>query len=197
MRSLLEFLSISFGWERFDSLEERLEQQLQNMIDNQQADELVKVGIKDGFLNDQLRFKAYETIMKIKHYTIHNKRPTDKIKDLDVIKNDVHRSFNVNSAIKDMPWSRRAYFKDLLHETITGFFGKNRQYFYYQGFHSIAERLVTHYRSEDSLCAIERFSKLFFKDQLCDKTFSKSIYFFHDMVKEVLKAEGGLTVDDS
>lgn len=198
MSQITEFFDIAFGWDIFPAMSAIPERHLESLIAKHESEKLIQLGIDSGFLNDQLRYRSYESFMQIKFYTYHNKPIHDcKIRELNVIENDIHRSLNTNSATKDCNWTQKDYIKDVMRTTIFKFFKKNQQYCYFQGFHSIAERMVTNYRPEDSLCALEKFAKLFFRDSLCDNTFAKSLFQYQEWMQDMLREEKGIEVDPS
>lgn len=197
MNKLTEFFGIALNLDCFSTTDSQNFSHFDELIANKRIDCLLNEGIERGFPDEQIRFKAYELIMCIQDYTIsENLENKDIVKDIYVIENDVHRSLNVNSASKFKTWTQKVYFKTILKETILKFFIKNKTYSYFQGFNSIAERFITSYRPENSFCALEKLSKLFFKDVLMEEYFCASIVKSNKIIKNICLSEKGLLIND-
>lgn len=197
MSKLTEFLGIAFSWDTFEIVDSAKENKLETLIDQKDTIELLAIGINQGFLNDQLRFKAYEVLLEIQNYQVsENLENSNIVKDIYVIENDVHRSLNVDSQMRGKTWTQKDYFRSNLKETLLRFFIKNKRYNYFQGFNSVTERLVTTFRKENAFCVLEKISKLYFKDSLIDGTFNNAIYKFQERMLEMMANQAKMEMSE-
>lgn len=176
------------------------EKELEYLINHHRLLQIKRFGINTGFLNDDLRAKAYLYIFNIdQHSEIQtncsfNLPEVNKIsiKYESVIEADIKRSFNTNHLIKNKSQSDKEFHKSSLKRVLFKFFTRNPQYHYYQGFNAVAAIFVLFYGEDLGLVFLTYFSKFMLEDFLIPDRFDKCIESRLQTIKKLVRKMCGV-----
>lgn len=184
----MNYIKTIFGTINSDYYNQNQKSLLLNTIKNSQKKVLTKIGIETGFINDDLRIKAYSLLLKFHPNSFSekfrrfknniDKNPKKiilKEKFSRIIDADVNRSLNSNELVFEKKIRYKIIHRKNLENVLTYFFLKYQNLSYYQGFNSVAEIFTLYYGEDLGFCVLDRFANLFLKNFLDEKKFDFEI----------------------
>ena len=206
----MNFIKGLFGTVNPDLYSQKKKSLILQLIEKKDIKNLTKTGIEHGFINDDIRIKAYSLLLNFhpknsiskfrrfqKKINLDPKKKEELKKKFEsIIKADVNRSLNSNELVFTKEKKYKIIHRDKLENVLTFFFMKFPNLSYYQGFNSIAEIFILYYGEELGFCLLDKFSNLMLKNFLDENLFDFEISKKQQNIIKIVKNQSGLVFEE-
>lgn len=175
------------------------EKELVFLLEKQLVPGVTLFGIRHGFLNDDLRAKAFNLLFNVRRdvdvaevqakFQAHAAKRVEDLPEGQTIINDVNRSLIINTVVGSMESKNKEELKRDLANMIKIFFLTNPNLFYYQGFNSVAETFMLTYGTDYGYLYLTHFADMFLRQFLAVKQFAKAVEPINDKIMRIVQSE--------